>query len=477
MINTVAHPDDPTIGGETAIASEIRALRDFAELSADWFWEQDAQFRFTRFFGLATEKLRRAESDFFGKRRWDMPIHGISAEQLAAHIATYERHEPFRNFDYEVPGDGGVPQYYTVSGTPVFDEQGVFVGYHGVGRNITELRLAELAIKERERQLSQIVDGSPIPTFVIDADHRVTHWNRACKQLTGLSATEMLGQSGVWRSFYPGAGARPTLADLVVSAATDDAIAAHYPQFSHSALIAGAVESQDFFPQMGGQGRWLDFTAAPLKDSAGNLTGAIETLQDITAQRRAQSALEQLATRDGLTGIANRRSFDEKLDNTWKRERRDARTLSLLMIDVDHFKLYNDTYGHQAGDNCLQQIAKVLEQVVFRPGDLVARYGGEEFVVILTATPVQGAAIIAQNILDRLAELALPHSGCEGGRVTLSIGIAAALPQPDTKPESLVGAADAALYRAKHAGRNRFVLDQPPEAAQQAGSVANETRP
>lgn len=214
MVKTVAHANEPAIDTATAIAAEIGALRDFAELSADWFWEQDAQFRFTRFFGLATEKLRRKESDFFGKRRWDMPIHGVSAEQLAQHIATYERHEAFRNFEYDVPGVGGALQYYSVSGTPVFDEQGVFVGYHGVGRNVTELRLGELAIKESERRLSQILDASPIPTFVIDAEHRVTHWNRACEKLTGLSAKAMLGQRKAWQPFY--AARRPTMADFVV---------------------------------------------------------------------------------------------------------------------------------------------------------------------------------------------------------------------------------------------------------------------
>lgn len=464
MANTVAHLNNPALGGDAAIASEIRALRDFAELSADWFWEQDSEFRFTRFFGLATEKLRRSQNEFIGKRRWDMPIGGISAEQLAAHIASYERHEPFRNFDYEIPGEGGIPQYYSISGTPVFNEQGAFVGYHGVGRNITELRFAELAIKASERLLTQIVDGSPLATFVIDADHRVTHWNRACEQLTGFSAQEMVGQNGVWRSLYP--AARPTMADLVVSGAIDDAISGHYLTYNHSALIAGAVEAQDFFAQLGEDGRWLHFMAAPLKDSAGNITGAIETLQDITAQRRAQAALEQLATRDGLTAIANRRAFDEKLDNEWKRQLRESRTLSLLMIDVDHFKLFNDAYGHPAGDHCLQQVARVLEQIVCRPGDLVARYGGEEFVVILCATHAQGAAAVAQRILDRIAELAIPHSAGEGGRVTLSIGVSTALPQPETTPQSLVGAADAALYRAKHAGRNRFVLDQAPQIAQ-----------
>lgn len=123
MTSAIPPPDNQAVDSATAMASEIRALRDFAELSSDWFWEQDAEFRFTRFYGLSTEKLRRKQSDFIGVRRWDMPIHGIAAGQLAEHIATCERHEPFRNFEYEVPGDGGELQYYSVSGTPVLDEK------------------------------------------------------------------------------------------------------------------------------------------------------------------------------------------------------------------------------------------------------------------------------------------------------------------------------------------------------------------
>ncbi len=457
MVRTVSDPGHASNGSTITIASEMHALRDFAELSAEWFWEQDAEFRFTRFFGRATEKLRRNESDFLGKRRWDMPIHGVTPEQLAEHIATYERHEAFRDFDYEVPGVGGIIQYYSVSGTPVFDPQGVFLGYHGVGRNVTELRLGELAIKASERQLSQIVDGSPIPTFVLDARHRVTHWNRACEKLTRLNAKEMLGQSNTWRAFYP--APRPSMADFVLSAATDEVIARSYEQFSHSSLIAGACEAQGFFPLMGDGGRWLYFTAAPLRDAQGKLTGAMETLQDITDQKRSQSLLEQLAARDSLTGISNRRCFDEKLRDEWKRERRDLRPLSLLMMDVDHFKLFNDTYGHQAGDLCLQRIANALQQVVCRPADLVARYGGEEFVAILSATDGPGAAIVAQRILDRVEELCIAHRANRGGHVTLSIGVATAIPQADRQPESLTAAADAALYRAKRNGRGRYVVD------------------
>jgi PAS domain S-box-containing protein len=159
-----------------------------------------------------------------------------------------------------------------------------------IAENVTETRAAERAIKENERRLAQIVDGSSIPTFVIDSEHRVTHWNQACEKLTGLTREKILHKTDTWKAFYT--TQRPTLAELVILQSADEAIANHYQKFHHSILIAGAIEAEDFFPQMGEEGRWLYFTATPLKDSEGKITGAIETLQDITARRRAEKSLE-----------------------------------------------------------------------------------------------------------------------------------------------------------------------------------------
>ncbi|MDD2741366.1 MAG: EAL domain-containing protein [Rhodocyclaceae bacterium] len=276
---------------EQKVEARTRDLRDFAELSADWFWEQDAEFRFTQFSGLSIEKLQRKQSDFFGKRRWEMPISGVSNQALAEHIRTCERHETFRDFEYEIPSTDGTIQYYSISGMPMFDKQGVFLGYHGNGRNTTALRLAEQAVKNNERLLSQIVDGSPIATFVLDAQRHVTHWNKACANLTGFDANQMLAGSDVWRAFY--SAPRPTMADMVISGADDKIIGEHYAKFNRSNLISGAIESEHFFPQMGNHGRWLYFTAAPLRDSQGKITGAVETLQDITERHRDQVLLEQ----------------------------------------------------------------------------------------------------------------------------------------------------------------------------------------
>lgn len=270
------------------LAIELQRLRECVELSSEWFWEQDAEFRFTRFYGSRIEKLRRDQNDFLGKRRWEMPISGVTPEQIAAHVATYERHEAFRDFEYAVPGEGGVLQHYSVSGTPLFDGNGVFVGYLGVGRNVTELRLAEQALMESRRRLAQIVDRSPVPIFVIDKAHCVTDWNQACERLTGVPAPRVVGGREAWRGFY--AAPRPTMADLVIEDAAELNIALHYgDKCARSRLIPGAYEAEDFFPQMSG-GRWLFFTAAPLHDSRGLVSGAIETLQDVTERKVAERA-------------------------------------------------------------------------------------------------------------------------------------------------------------------------------------------
>ncbi len=164
--------------------------------------------------------------------------------------------------------------------------------------------------------------------------------------------------------------------------------------------------------------------------------------------------LERLAMHDALTGLANRRCFDQTLAEEHLRARRNGTPLALLMIDIDHFKRYNDTYGHPAGDACLQQVARLLSACIRRPSDLLARYGGEEMAVILPDTGSAGAAIVAQLMLDRLTSERIAHPTSPFGHVTVSIGIACATePTLDSWP-ALLERADQALYIAKEAGRN-----------------------
>ena len=185
----------------------------------------------------------------------------------------------------------------------------------------------------------------------------------------------------------------------------------------------------------------------------------------------AYSTLETLAVTDALTGLANRRSFDQCLATEWRRATRDRKPLSLLLIDVDLFKTYNDTYGHLRGDSCLKQIAEAAQDVVSRPGDLVARFGGEEFAAILPNTGKSGALQIAHDICAVMRNRQLPHSSNPLGIVTVSVGCATLTPQLGERTACLIDRADKALYQAKRTGRNRACSHHSTTAA---GAVVEE---
>ncbi len=186
-----------------------------------------------------------------------------------------------------------------------------------------------------------------------------------------------------------------------------------------------------------------------------------EALVQVNAELQAANRqLETLSNMDGLTQVANRRMLDAFIDTEWRRHCRTGQDFSLILCDVDHFKAFNDTYGHLEGDHCLQRVARAIREAVQRPGDLVARYGGEEFAVVLTETGLAGAKHVIDVIRRNLAALNIPHTDTPGGRLTLSIGALHTLPRDGTGVREAIMAADQALYRAKAEGRDRVVISR-----------------
>lgn len=202
-----------------------------------------------------------------------------------------------------------------------------------------------------------------------------------------------------------------------------------------------------------------------LETVAAQISGALhaaDLLQQLEAANvqlhEAYRAMEQQAQRDGLTGLANRRRFDQALSEAWSNSRERHAPLALLMIDIDHFKAYNDGYGHLAGDQCLRDVAIALTEAVDVPNALLARYGGEEFAVVLPSIRRDAAVALGEHLRAAIEACTLPHACSSSGRVTLSVGIAVADARNDSAPAELIARADAALYAAKRQGRNRVVL-------------------
>ncbi len=187
----------------------------------------------------------------------------------------------------------------------------------------------------------------------------------------------------------------------------------------------------------------------------------IVRMSDKTQQelKRLMDKLDQLSSIDALTGLYNRRHFNEIYVKEWRSSIRNQKELSIIMLDIDYFKKYNDTYGHLQGDECLKEVAKVISKAARRPRDLVARFGGEEFVVLLPETGLKGAVNTAEMILQEVEELGLEHKASPArDTVTLSLGIASAVAHPETPKEDLINNSDQALYQAKNSGRNRYML-------------------
>ncbi len=304
--------------------------------------------------------------------------------------------------------------------------------------------------------LNSSLDGVAAMQAVRDQDGAIEdfEWlvtNPVAARLVGRAAERLLGQK-ILRD-------KPEYLKVIFGEQSQDLF-----DWFVQVVETGNVQEREFVCDREDAKRWFQIVAVKLGD------GFAVTFRDITERKKIVFALEEanrelqrLANLDGLTQVANRRQFDERLHLEWQRMQETKVPLTLILCDVDFFKPYNDTYGHQAGDDCLRAIAQALKQSATRPDDLVARYGGEEFAIILPKTDEAGGIRVAKAIQEEMSRLAMDHSASTISlSVTLSLGISSACSShPLHLPHLLVAAADQALYDAKKQGRNTFCLKNP----------------
>jgi diguanylate cyclase (GGDEF)-like protein len=389
----------------------------------------------------------------------DLIVDNVLEAEIAKHYASGYRRALLGN-GYEAEGffphmgQEGCWLFFTAA--PLRAASGEIIGALETLQDITDRRQAEDALAENRHWLSQIIQGNAVPTFVIDRDHRISEWNLACEKMTGFMADQMIGTRNQWQAFST--HQRPVLADFILNAATEQEIAAQYGDKYRYSLLGEGYEVEDFFPTLGDDGKWLFFTASPLRDATGAIVGAIETLH-VTRRRRAEDALRvseqryrELSITDDLTNLFNARYLNLRAIEEIDRAERYNRPLCLLMLDMDDFKSYNDTYGHLKGDSVLQRLAQTIRRCI-RKTDSAFRYGGEEFTVLLPESTLENAVKVAERIRREFSqETFSPESGTVTQK-TVSIGAAQLVPGEMAK--TLLSRADRNLYRAKRSGKNR----------------------
>lgn len=381
-------------------------------------------------------------SAFFGRSDFDVMPHPVAEQLFAAEQEMMRSGEPivdsFEHLDH---------RFLLASKVPIRDREGRVIGLAGVTRDITERSALETELRESKNLLAHAMAGMSDGFAMFDRHGTLLFCNDQYRDAFPLSGAARI----------PGANIR----DIIRLAAQMDERVDNPKRPIEDWIEAAAISlhrNKDEEVELH-NGDWRSIRTRLTEDGT-----AMVMVSDITSTKQAEVALRlaadqlrNLADTDGLTGVLNRRAFDDAFGREAGRCARDDTPLSVLMIDIDWFKAYNDTYGHPAGDECLRRVSRCLVDCIRRPADTIARYGGEEFVILLPDTDLDGARSIAERFAAELERLALVHSGSPLGRVTASLGIAAGHGQQlESDRGRLVAMADAALYRAKAQGRNRI---------------------
>ena len=426
-------------------AAERAILRTALLQAPDFLYVKDKQSRFVLANHTVSDHHGFASpSDMLGKTDFDLADPERAEKLVAAEQEVLHGTGTVRNFEEAVLDDAGRRRWYSTTKAALRNERGKPVGLVGITRDITDLKEMQEELHNSRKLLASAVAEMTDGVALFDASGTLLVCNDRYRM--------MFPRTGHLR--LPGVNIR-TILEAVV--ATGEQLNVYEDRQAWIREKASDMRTEGQLEVELCDGRWLSLQRRPM-----SFGGTMMVVSDVTETRlrsdelkAASEVLKQLASIDALTGLANRRILDEKIAEEAARSQRNGTPLSLLLIDVDHFKSFNDTYGHPAGDKCLQTIARCIREVLRRPADLAARYGGEEFAAVLPETDEDGAFQLGQAIRAQLLSQAIQHSGSAHRLVTVSIG-AATTRAGTLDVAQLLARADEALYGAKAAGRNRI---------------------
>lgn len=448
---------------ELRLAGNEARLLALSTLGSDWYWRQDADLRFQAMPADLHAATGMEVSEFDGLRRWELPWEGVSGAEMLTHRKSVEAHEPFLAFTYAIRKQDGTRCWITTSGMPTFDAAGAFLGYHGVARDVTREQELRQRLRAGNERLRLALNASAISLWDWDVPANAIYLDERWGPMVGDATWPQCVDPAAMLSLI-----HPDDKERVFDAARQ--------------LLAGDRNYYDLVHRVrhrDGHYLWIRSRGEVVqRDAADTVIRCAGSNVDVSREKllekqllQAKEEAELASMRDPLTGIANRRALDLRMTDEVRRCQRDGRPLSVLLIDVDFFKSYNDHYGHLAGDSVLRQISGAVQACMRRAGDLAARFGGEEFVVMLPDCDLAGAAVVAQAVHGVVGGLAIEHSASTvSDRLTVSIGIASSVADDAA---TLFAAADRALYSAKAAGRNTTSSAPSPGEASGASSHTN----
>jgi len=415
----------------------------------DYLYVKDRDSRFVAANAMAAKFSGfSSPAELYGKTDFDIAPRERAEALFRAEQEIIRTGTPLLNHAEQITSAAGDTRWYLTSKAPVRNADGEVMGLAGVTRDITEHKALEEALREGRNHLDLVLSEMSDGIAHFDADGYLKFSNQQYRALFPLTGVHRVR------------GAH--LADIL-GLVVESGEQLHIPADRREEWVASVMKTLE----TGGEeeaplldGRWLHIRTTPMRDG-----GATVVVSDITNLKRAEAGLmaltaqlRQMATTDALTGLINRRGFDEHLEDEVARAGRNRQPLSLVMIDIDRFKAYNDRYGHQAGDECLKLVAATVRATARRPADIAARYGGEEMALILPETDQEGAYELAEKLRLAVHGLEIAHTGSERNHVTVSLGVATLGPgTPAGSAAELIRRADAALYIAKEAGRDRVM--------------------